>query len=216
MKERTTKELIETLGDDVKRCHAELIQVIDDGEVDSDGSVSADYEYHARQLIRSILAYIEGVIFSVKVKSVERCLAAGIKVSDHERYLAAEVDSDLNDKGEVVERSSKLRLTNNVRFAFRLLEKASRQSSRFDPSSEWWSCLRETVRVRDRLTHPRMPGDLDVSGDDIVKALKAKAGFDEVLLTSKLKPNKTMQPTRLAAKPRRAVSARKRRSPRRG
>lgn len=151
MNERTTSELITTLGADVDRCHAGLIEAIDEGNIDSDGSISADYEYHARQLIRSILAYIEGVTFSVKVKSVDRCLNVGIEVSDHERYLAVEVDSALNDKGEVVERSARIRLTSNVRFAFRLLEKASKRPSKFDPASEWWSCLHETVRVRDRL-----------------------------------------------------------------
>jgi hypothetical protein len=78
MKERTTRELIETLGNDVDRCYNSLIQAIDEGETESDGSVLADYEYYARQLIRAILAYIEGIIFSVKVKSVERCLAAGM------------------------------------------------------------------------------------------------------------------------------------------
>lgn len=182
MDERTTGELIETLGDDVNRCHADLLEAIDEGDVDDDGNITADYEYCARQLIRAILAYIEGVTFSVKVSSVGRCLDNGIEVSDHERYLAVEMSTDLNDKGEVVERPPKIRLTRNVRFAFRLLEKSSGQPSKFDPTSEWWSCLHETIRVRDRLTHPRMPGDLDVSGEEIVRALKARDGFNEVLL----------------------------------
>jgi hypothetical protein len=185
MKERTTKELIEKLGNDINRCHDSIIQAMDNEEVDNYDKVSANYEYHARQLIRSILAYIEGITFSVKVTSVDRCLAAGINVSDHEKYLAVEVDSDLNDKGEIIERPSKLRLTSNVRFAFRLLEKASRNPLKFDPSSEWWSCFCETVRVRDRLMHPRWPQDLDVSPDDILKALKARDGFDKVLLSAK-------------------------------
>ena len=33
-----------------------------------------------------------------------------------------------------------------------------------------------------RLIHPKWPGDLDVSGEEIVKALKAKQGFEEELL----------------------------------
>jgi hypothetical protein len=182
MDERTTAELIEKLGDDVARCHAGLIEAIDEGGIDRDGGVSADYEYHARQLIRSILAYIEGVTFSVKIKCVDHCLRAGIEVSDNERYLAVEVDPELNEKGEVVERSSKLRLMSNIRFAFRLFEKASKHASRFDPGSEWWSCLHETVRVRDRLTHPKMPADIEVSGEEIVKALKARSGFEQALM----------------------------------
>src|SRR5438093_13712317 len=120
MQERTTQELIEKLGNDVDRCHAGLIQCIDAGDTASDGSVTADYEYHARQLIRAILAYVEGVTFSVKLSAVAKCLESGIGVSDHERYLAAEIDADVDDKGNVVERPAKLHLASNMRFAFQL------------------------------------------------------------------------------------------------
>ena len=51
---------------------------------------------------------------------------SGIEVSDHERYLSVEIDSELNDKGEIIERPAKLRLANNVRFAFRLQEKTNK------------------------------------------------------------------------------------------
>jgi len=188
VEERTTRELIEKLGEDVDLCHAALIQCIDDGDTHSDGKVTADYEYYARQLIRAILAYVEGVTFSVKVSAVAQCLDSGIEVSDHERYLAVEIDSELNDKGEAIERPARLRLASNVRFAFRLLERATGGSFQFDPSSDWWASLRSTMGVRDRLTHPRLPQDIDVSGEEIVTALKAKAGFDKALSNYEAKP----------------------------
>lgn len=184
MEERTTQELIEKLSDDVHRCHGYIIEAINNGVTDSEGNVTVreDYEYNARHLIRAILAYIEAVTFSVKVTCVKQCMEEGMDVSDHERYLAVEIDSELNDKGKIIERPARIRLTNNVRFAFRLLEKSSKRRSTFDPSAEWWSCLQQTIRVRDRLMHPRFAEDIDVSGDEIVNALKAKEGFDEVLL----------------------------------
>jgi hypothetical protein len=185
VQERTTKELIEKLGEDVQRCHAGLVQSIDAGEKNSDGTVTADYEYHARQLIRGILAYVEGITFSVKVSAADRCLGAGFEMSDLERQLVVEVSGQLNDKGEVVERPAKLRLIDNVRFAFRLLERATRGGFSVDLSSDWWGSLRKTIAVRDRLTHPRFPQDIDVSGEEIVTALKAKAGFDETLMSHK-------------------------------
>jgi hypothetical protein len=170
-----------------------LLESIDRCEVDKDGSVAADYEFHARNLIRSILAYIEAVTFSVKVSSVEKCLNSGIEVSDHERYLSIEIDSELNDNGEIIERPAKLRLASNVRFAFRLFQKASSKPTKFDPKSEWWSCLKETIRVRDRLTHPRMPEDIDISGDEIIKALKAMEGFSNTLLHEDGTPSQSAQ-----------------------
>ncbi len=65
MEERTTKELVETLGEDFKRCYEGLLQSFDDGTLDEDGYLDADYEFHARQLTRAVLTYIEGVTFSM-------------------------------------------------------------------------------------------------------------------------------------------------------
>lgn len=182
MEERTTRELIEKLGGDVERCQKMLMEAIDQGEVDEEGNVSADYEFHARNLIRSIIAYIEAVTYSVKVHSVDKCMKAGISVSDHERYLAVEIDGALNDKGEIIERPSKIRLSSNVRFAFNLYEKASGEKIKFDPGDEWWTCFKETMRVRDRLTHPRLPDDIDITGKEIANAIKAWTGYEKVLL----------------------------------
>jgi hypothetical protein len=87
----------------------------------------------------------------------------GVEITPQESYLAAEIEYKIGDKGEVVERPAQITLTRNIRFAFTLTEKAHRIPAQFDPSVEWWSCLREAIRVRGRLMHPRMPEDLDIS-----------------------------------------------------
>lgn len=180
--ERTTREVIELLGSDCDRCHAELLAAIDSGEVDAEGNVDVDCEFHARQLIRAIFAYIEAVAFSVKASSAWRCMGADIDITPQERYFAIDTEYELNDRGEVVESTAKISLARNIRFALSLNRKAHGVMAPFDASVEWWSCLKEAIRVRDRLTHPKLPGDLDVSGDEIVKVLEAKAGFETELL----------------------------------
>jgi len=169
---------MEVLRKDCARCHAELVASIDGGEVAADG-ISADYEYHARMLIRAVFAYIEAVTFSIKAASAWRCMESGIEITPEERYFATDTEYELNDRGEVVESVAKVSLAKNVRFAINLYRKSYNVREPFDASVEWWSCLREAIRIRDRLTHPKMPEDLDVSGDDIVKVLKAKKGFEE-------------------------------------
>jgi hypothetical protein len=136
MEERTTKVLIETLGEDFKRCYQGLLQSLDEGTIDRDGNLNADYEFHARQLVRAVFAYIEGVTFSVKVTAAADCMQRGIEISPQERYIVAEIDYELNEKGEVVERSAHIKLPSNVRFAFMLSEKLtnSRPRSMLQPS----------------------------------------------------------------------------------
>lgn len=182
MNERTTSELIETLGDDVTRCHGELISAFDAGHVDGDGQMHADYEYHARQLIRVIFAFIEAVTFSAKVWAANHCIEHDRDITDGERYFSVDIEHMLTDKGEVIERSAHIRLADNIRFAFALQEKALGVPNLFAPSSEWWSCLKTSIKVRDRLTHPKFAEDVDVSGDEIVTALKAYEGFKKQLV----------------------------------
>jgi hypothetical protein len=180
--ERTTQEVIQLLGQDCDRCHEELLASIDAGETDPEGNVDADYEFHARQLIRAIFAYIEATTFSVKASSAWRCMEENIDISPQERYFATDTEYELDDRGEVVEAIAKISLARNIRFALALNRKAHKVSEPFDPSVEWWSCLKEAIKIRDRLIHPKWPGDLDVSGKEIVKVLKAKQGFEEELL----------------------------------
>lgn len=182
MDERTTSELITTLGDDIYRIHGELIDAIDAGNADSNGDIEADYEYHGRQLIRAIFAFIEAVTFSVKVNAAGYCLNNNLDISDAERFFAVDVEYVLTDKGEVIERPAHIRLTDNIRFAFALQEKAHKITKRFDPSVEWWSHLKSSIKVRDRLTHPKLPEDIDISGAEIVAALKAYEGFKQQLM----------------------------------
>ncbi len=181
MEERTTQELILTLDDDYFRCYRNILQSFDDGTIDDEGNLDADYEFHARQLIRAAFAYIEGLTFSVKITAANMCLQRGIEISPAERYMAAEVEYELNDKGEVVECPARIRLTQSIRFAFALIEKAQNVTAQFDASGQWWSCLKQAIRVRDRLMHPRMHQDLDVSSDELLTVINAKQGFDEIL-----------------------------------
>ena len=179
--EDTTSEVIELLGNDCDRCHAALIAAIDAGETDTDGNVESDYEFYARQLIRAVFAYIEATTFSVKASSAWRCMEEDIDISPQERYFAVDTEYEVNDRGEVVEATARISLAKNIRFALALNRKAHNVAEPFDPSVEWWSCMKEAIKIRDRLTHPRWPRDLDVSGDEVVKVLMAKRGFEEEL-----------------------------------
>ena len=175
--ERTTQELMEELGDDCSRCHTMLAECLRSGERDEDGGVKADYEFYARLLVRAVFAYIEAVTFSVKASSAGRCMELDIDITPQERYFATDTDYELNDKGEIVKTSAKIPLAHDIRFAIAMNRKANGIPDPFDASVEWWSCLRKAIKIRDRLIHPKMPGDLNVTGEDIVKVLKARDGF---------------------------------------
>lgn len=48
MSERSTRELIETLGEDFHRCSANVIKDINNGKKQDDGTTLANHEFNAR------------------------------------------------------------------------------------------------------------------------------------------------------------------------
>jgi hypothetical protein len=179
MVERTTAELIETLGDDVDKCYEGLEASFNNGKRNPDGTIDADYEYHARQMIRAIFAFIEAVTFSVKIKAADHCVGHGRRLTEGERHFVGEYEYALKDNGDVYDRPAHIRLTDNIRFAFALQEKSLGIRERFNANVEWWACLKSSIKVRDRLMHPKMPGDVDVSADEIIAAINAFNGFKD-------------------------------------
>lgn len=178
-KERTVFEVTRILYKDVERCNEELRTAISTGNRD----IVAGYEFHARQLIRAIFAYIEATTSSVKASSALKCMEEELDITPQERYFANDTEYEINDRGELIENSAKFSLARNIRFALALNRKAHRVKDPFDSSNEWWNCMREAIEIRDRLTYPKRPNDLDVSIDEIVKVLKAMRGFEMELMS---------------------------------
>ncbi len=180
--DRNTGDIIKTLEDDFQRCHSELLLAIDSGEKEKDGTVYADYEFEARQLIRVVFAFIESVTFAVKVVSADYCMQNGIPITPQERYLATDMEYKLNKKGKVEEEELKIPLIRNIRFAISLNRRVCGIEEEFDANTKWWNSLMCAIKVRNRITHPKLTGDLSVSGEDVVNALKAREGFADELL----------------------------------
>ncbi|MEN1943215.1 hypothetical protein WCE55_05045 [Luteimonas sp. MJ293] len=179
--ERTTGELLLALDSDYRRCYAGILDRINEGEHLEDGTISADHEFDARQLIRAAFAYIEGATFVLKIEASFNSEENGIELLPQQNHFIFESGFELSDKGVVLEKAAKIPLSKNVRFAFNVFAQANGISFTFDPSVEWWSLFKDSTRVRDRLTHPRMPQDLDVTPREVIAMINAKDGFDGVL-----------------------------------
>ncbi|WP_431025246.1 hypothetical protein [Halomonas sp. H5] len=179
--ERTTADLLVVLDEDYRRCYEQILLRLDEGERNEDGTVYADHEFDARQLIRTAFAYIEGATFVLKIEASFRAEERGFDLTPQQQHFIFEADFDINDKGEVVERAAKISLTKNIRFAFAVFSQASGIKNTLDVSLDWWGKLQGAIKVRDRLTHPRFPADLDVSPQEVIATIAAKVGFDEAL-----------------------------------
>jgi len=134
----------------------------------SDPSLLSNVE--RRLLIRSVFAFIETVSFRVKTNAL---LFETNALTPGEISLIKEEDYELADSGEVRIRNARLKLLNNFRFAFAVAAKAADVNFRLDVGGVGWQALRESIPVRDRLTHPKRLSDLIVTENEVRQAMTA-------------------------------------------
>lgn len=73
----------------------------------------------------------------------------------------------LGPKGEIVEQPARIELKTNIKFAFRLFERLHNLQSEFSTDDSWWSSLCLSIKVRDRITHPKDPIDIDILPSEV-------------------------------------------------
>lgn len=179
--ERSTGDLVRALVQDYDECCALLVQRVEEGKRHPDGTVDADDQFEARQLVRAAFAFIEGATFVLKIEALFRSEERGVELTDPEAHFIFEVDWRLR-RGRVVQTDAKISLLENVDFAFRVLEKASLLDEPiFNKNEAWWVALRESAQIRDRLTHPRWASDLDIAPSEVVTVMTAVRGFHDTM-----------------------------------
>ena len=125
-----------------------------------------------RLFVRSVFSYIEAVVFGLKQMAL-RYPPATDKLSPGEVALANEDDYELDDSGEVKTRPARLSFLSNFRFAFMLADKAWELQYKIDVTGTCWQALRNAVRVRDRLMHPKNADSVVVTDNEVREALRA-------------------------------------------
>jgi hypothetical protein len=174
-------QLLIRLFEDVDRCHEFFDEsLVDPKDLDVDSYL--EFEFRARLLFRAVFALFEGVTFNLKLRAADWCIDLGKQVSEGEKAFVLEWDYALSNNGTVIRQKAKARLLDAMRLMFVLMERVH-DLPPFDANVEWWSCLKSSIKVRDRLTHPKLVFDLDVSGNEVKALLKAYYGFYSHLIS---------------------------------
>lgn len=133
---------------------------------------ACDDPYSRRVTIRALFAMIEGLSFSMKdvVRTAlnefpEVVAKLGFKRSDI--AILYEESYGLNDKGSAKARPSFLRLIPNLRFAMSSYARIFTVKWEPDCNTVGWRALNNLVDVRNRITHPKDPNDLQITDDDM-------------------------------------------------
>jgi hypothetical protein len=174
----STQGLIRRLGADVGRCRKGIDRAVGNAKP-VEGGYEVD-DFHSRQFIRAVFAYLEGASFAIKLWAVHK-LSGENRISQEEVWTANETAFEVRN-GNVIEKTAKIRLDENITYAFALLDRLHGIGPTLDKSLEWWASLQSSIKVRDRLTHPRRIEDLDVPAREFFDVMEAEQGFTDRML----------------------------------
>lgn len=132
---------------------------------------SNDIPTHRRGLIRTLIAAVEGMAWVYR----EHILAIATEmeeISDREKTALSEVVVAVDEQGRISEQKRYLSTIATIRLTTRLARKFTLNCDP-DFGDGGWSDLRETFALRNRLSHPKRSMDLQISSEDVARAVSA-------------------------------------------
>lgn len=97
----------------------------------------------------------------------------GAGFSPAEMLLLKDAMFRLSDDGMVKYEKAKLPLVSNLQFAFRMYGKAGGVAYSIPKGGDEWDKFKRSIKVRDRIMHPKRARDLNVSHDELLMVTAA-------------------------------------------
>ena len=142
---------------------------------------------HRRAYVRAVFAHVEGTLSGLKEILVEYGDLFGSRFSTGEAALLAEEAYGLKDDGSIRITQSFLRVAENVRFTLALAAKVSGSPTSVRYDDQGWAGFKESIRIRNRLMHPRSVADLSVSDAELLATNSARAWYKDAIVDVLLK-----------------------------
>lgn len=152
------REMTKVLGQDCKE-HYTAIQ-------------TNDSQSHRRSYVRSVFAFIEGIVYRMK-DTAHYFGEARTVLSVEELGVLRGVSFVVNGEGEASSTPVYSSFNPNFKFAFKIFSKSFDSSFQLILSGSGWQALRMALKVRDRLMHPKGITDLTVTDAEVEAAKKA-------------------------------------------
>ncbi|MDB4990491.1 MAG: hypothetical protein JWN04_5669 [Myxococcaceae bacterium] len=128
-----------------------------------------------RVYVRAVFAEIEATL---DMYAQFLLLIHGEDVPPAERMLLEEKEAAIDADGSVKIRRLKCGLNSRLRFIFKMVD----NYNGWDPEPKFtdnrWEDLQASIKIRDRLTHPKLAQQLEVSDDELAAVSRAQSWFD--------------------------------------
>jgi hypothetical protein len=153
----TNKDII----DDAERLNAYLLK---DVEAACKNCQADRSQFNRRTVVRTMFASLEAITFGLK-QSILKMAPQSLSPADV--ALLQEETYTLDNKGEVQAQPKFLQVEFNFRYAVKKFAEVFALNIELDYGGKEWRALREAVKTRNRITHPKSAQDCHVSEDDL-------------------------------------------------
>lgn len=138
-------------------------------------------QFARRTYIRSIFSCIEGVIWILKdVCFNAKPLKGKRTISVAEYALLKDESYDLKNNGETATSSKFLRLSDNIKFTFKTINKLFRSEIELKIGKKEWTNFLESIEIRNRITHPKKTTSFTITDEEITICKKTSGWFNEL------------------------------------
>lgn len=144
---------------------------------------ATDGQFERRAYVRSMMAMIEGTIWLLK----QTCLKASTPNGSPRHFSAAELAMlsdqtyDLKNNGEVRTTTKFLKLPDNLRFTINACNRLFGCNLNVQVGDESWNRFLKAVAVRNRVTHPRVVADFEITDQEIDDCKQVVSWFNEMI-----------------------------------
>lgn len=165
---KTLKQILELLP--------ELVRDVSDCEE----SLAEDKQYLRRSYVRSLFAMIEGTIHCVKELEFGE-LYTRKKACIPTLVALKEEMFDIDEKGKIKKNTKFVMSANNLRFMVNTFERLYGKDLDLGIGTLRWTSFKRAIKIRNRITHPKEPGDLNISGKELAIAKNVNEWFNGIV-----------------------------------
>ena len=151
----------------------------------------ADTPTNRRGLVRTLIAAVAGLSWMYREHVMEVAETMGL-VADDERRALSETTYFVAEDGRISEQRRFISTTATVRLTARIAAHCA-LGDQPDFGVEGWANLKQAIRLRNRITHPKAETDLTVSADEIARAKSAFFWFSELVMREIARANDTLR-----------------------
>ena len=132
---------------------------------------SEDNQFSRRTLLRSIFAFVEGVIYTLKQEILLQAKHnREFDLKPEEMLACREEIFQVEKTGEIKSLTKYVDLLSNIRLTFKFYAKAFSIDYKLDISGGAWQSFQRSLKVRHRITHPKHKSDMNITDQELVEA----------------------------------------------